>query len=73
MGMKWSHHNVVLLTPQNGNPLPPMIIDAFHYFNNNPGVKVETYQQFKEEYPNDVDWSLWDAISGSCFDDEGPF
>jgi hypothetical protein len=52
------NHNVVLLTPINGNPLPPMILDPFHglmpWQNKNRICRLETLKQFKTDYPNPV-------------------
>jgi hypothetical protein len=52
------NHNVVLLKPINGNPLPPMTLDTFHgmmpWQNKGRVCKLLPLQQFKAEYPNPV-------------------
>jgi hypothetical protein len=52
------NHNVVLLKPINGNPLPPMTLDSFHgimpWQNKGRVCKLMPLSQFKAEYPNPV-------------------
>jgi hypothetical protein len=46
-----SYHNVVVLTPKPGNPLPPMTLDSFHYPFGPRTCQLGTYQDFKKKYP----------------------
>jgi hypothetical protein len=51
-------HNLVRLTPINGNPMAPMVIDAFHgppLNINNTEAAVDTLANFQAEYPRRVD------------------
>jgi hypothetical protein len=53
-----SNHNVVLLSPISGNPLPPMVLDSFHglmpWQNKMRICTLQTLQQFKTARPDPV-------------------
>jgi RHS repeat-associated protein len=54
-------HNVVLLRPTNGNPLPPMILDAFHGPTSpfNKDCECITEEEFRRRYPQPVESPIW--------------
>jgi hypothetical protein len=59
---RFGRHNVVLLTPINGNPLPPMILDSFHGPQtpfSGRDCKCKSLKRFKNEYPDPVDADAW--------------
>jgi hypothetical protein len=48
------HHHVTLLIPKGGNPLGPVIFDAFKQLGQfSTEVKVESPAEFRKEYPFD--------------------
>lgn len=52
-----TNHNLVVLRPINGNPLPPMTLDSFHgpqHPLEDRDCKVGTLKDFQKEYPNPV-------------------
>lgn len=46
------HHNVVVLTPKNENPHAPLVLDPFKHDRNHWPVRIESYAEFTERYPN---------------------
>lgn len=55
-------HNVVLLTPINGNPLPPMVFDTFHGPQRPRSPKQclrSTLAQFRKDYPLPENSDSW--------------
>ena len=51
------YHNVVVLTPKPGNPMPLMILDTFHGpypGRTQRGCICDTYANFKSNYPHDA-------------------
>jgi len=75
--LRFLRHNVVLLTPINGNPLPPQVLDSFHgpqHPLTGRQCTCETQQQFKKDYPDPIGADPWydkflDSIAG-VYDDK---
>ncbi len=60
--LRFGRHNLVVLTPINGNPLPPMTLDSFHGPQapfSSRSCRCQTLQDFKKSYPDPVDADPW--------------